>query len=71
MKNFDYNNDEKMLYTKYLANLPFCPENELGKIYKLVDCNEKANSSKKIWEYNSILKMFYPLLRKIKQLLSF
>jgi len=71
IKKFHYNNVEKTLYTKYLANLPFCAENGLGKIYKLVDFNEEANPSKKIWEYNPILKMIYPLLRKIKQLLSF
>ena len=65
IKNFYYSNNEKTLYTKYFG------ENGLGKIYKLVNFNEDANQTKKIWNYNFLIKMIYPLLRKIKKLISF
>jgi predicted O-methyltransferase YrrM len=65
IKNFYYNNNGKALYTKYFG------ENGLGKIYKLVNFNEDANQTKKIWNYNFLIKMIYPLLRKIKKLISF
>jgi len=65
VKDFFYNNNEKALYTKYFG------ENGLGRIYKLVDFNEEANIFKKIWNYNSLIKIIYPYLRKIKKLLSF
>jgi len=65
IKDFYYNNIEKTLYTKYFG------ENGLGKIYKLVNFNEDANQYNKIWNYNLLIKMIYPLLRKIKKLISF
>ena len=65
VKDFYYNNNEKVLYTKYFG------ENGLGKIYKLVNFNEEAIKFKKIWNYNPIIKIFYPYLRKIKKILSF
>ena len=64
VKNFYYNNREKVLYTKYFG------ENGLGKIYKLKDFNDETNEFKKIWNYNPLIKIIYPYLRKIKRILS-
>ena len=65
IKDFYYNNIEKVLYSKYFG------ENGLGKIYKLVDFNTEPNETKKIWSYNILIKVIYPYLRKIKKLISF
>jgi hypothetical protein len=65
VKNFYYNNVEKTLYTKYFG------ENGLGKLYKLAEFMEEANQVKKIWNYNPIIKIIYPFLRKIKKILNF
>jgi len=65
IKEFYYNNNEKVLYSKYFG------ENGLGKIYKLVDFNVEANKKGIIWNYNPLIKIIYPYLRKIKKLISF
>ncbi|WP_415299610.1 class I SAM-dependent methyltransferase [Candidatus Pelagibacter sp. Uisw_134_02] len=64
IKEFYYNNNEKVLYTKHFG------ENGLGKIYKLVDFNIEANKTKKIWNYNIFIKIIYPYLRMFKKLIS-
>ena len=65
IKEFYYNNSEKVLYSKYFG------ENGLGKIYKLVNFNVEANKTIKIWNYNPLIKIIYPYLRQIKKLISF
>jgi len=64
VKEFYYNNCEKILYTKYFG------ENGLGKIYKLVDFKEQANIIENTWNYNPLIKIIYPYLRKVKKFLS-
>jgi hypothetical protein len=64
VKEFYYNNSEKTIYTKYFG------ENGLGNFYKTAKLFEKPNPKKKIWNYNIILKLLYPYLRKIKKFIK-
>ena len=64
VKEFYYNNSEKTIYTKYFG------ENGLGNFYKTAKLFEKPNKTKKIWNYNIILKLLYPYLRKIKKFIK-
>jgi len=65
IKEFYYNNFDKVNLTKYFG------ENGLGKIYKLTDLYDEPNPARKIWNYNILIKIIYPYLRKLKKLLSF
>ena len=65
IKEFYYNNFDKVYFTKYFG------ENGLGKMYKLTDLYDEPNPVRKIWNYNILIKVIYPYLRKIKKLLSF
>jgi len=65
VKDFYYNNIKKTLLTVYFG------ENGLGKIYKLTEFNDEANKMEKIWNYNSLIKLIYPYLRKIKKIFKF
>lgn len=64
VKEFYYNNLEKTTYTKHFG------ENGLGNFYKTAKLFEKPNLKKKIWNYNIIIKILYPYLRKIKKLIK-
>ena len=64
VKDFYYNNLEKTNYIKWFG------ENGLGNFNKTVDLFEKPNPKKKIWNYNILLKILYPYLRKLKKLIS-
>ena len=60
IKDFYYNNEEKIFHTMYYG------ENGLAKLEKLTDFLDKPNATKKIWNYNYLLKILYPYLRKLK-----
>jgi len=62
VKEFYYNNSEKTSYTKWFG------ENGLGNFNKTAKLFEKPNPKKKNWNYNVLLKILYPHLRKIKKL---
>ena len=64
IKEFYYNNMEKTHYTKYFG------ENGLGKFYKLSNLFEEPNPYKKLWNYNILIKILYPYLRKLFNLIK-
>ena len=64
VKEFYYNNMEQVYYTKYYG------ENGLGKFYKLSDLFEGPNHYKKLWKYNILIKIMYPYLRKLSNLIN-
>ena len=64
IKEFYYNNMEKTHYTKYFG------ENGLGKFYKLSNLFEEPNPYKKLWNYNILIKILYPYLRKLANLIK-
>jgi len=64
IKEFYYNNMEKTHYTKYFG------ENGLGKFYKLSNLFENPNPYKKLWNYNILIKILYPYLRKLADLIK-
>ena len=66
VKEFYYNNINKASYRIYYDE----GENGLGKIIKKTEFNDEPNLTKKIWNYNIIIKLFYPYLRKIKKFFS-
>ena len=66
VKEFYYNNIDKIFYTKYMNT----KENGLVKLYKTSDLYNEPNSDKKIWNYNIFIKIIYPYLRKIRKLIK-
>lgn len=62
VKNFYYNNEKKIFYTKYFG------ENGLAKFEKLSDFLDTPNKNFSIWNYNPLIKFLYPYLRFIKKL---
>ena len=62
IKDFYYNNDDKIFYTRYFG------ENGLAKLQKQTDLFDEPNLVKKIWNYNPIIKYLYPYLRNLKKL---
>jgi len=67
VKEFYYNNIDKFSYTKYMN----FKENGLVKLYKTSDFYSEPNLDKKIWNYNIFIRIIYPYLRKIKNILNF
>ena len=63
VKNFYYNNEEKIFYTKYFG------ENGLAKLEKLSGFLDKQNQYKSTWNYNPLIKLIYPYLRFLKKIL--
>tara|TARA_B100001093_G_C26754387_1_gene982639 strand:+ start:363 stop:1061 length:699 start_codon:yes stop_codon:yes gene_type:complete len=64
IKEFYYNNMEKVYYTKYYG------ENGLGKFYKRSNLFEEPNPDNKLWNYNNLIKYFYPYLRKLSKIIK-
>ncbi|OUX36272.1 MAG: hypothetical protein CBE33_06090 [Candidatus Pelagibacter sp. TMED273] len=60
VRNFYYNNEDKIFFTMYYG------ENGLAKLEKLTDFLDEPNKIKKIWNYNYLLKVVYPYLRRLK-----
>ncbi len=65
IKDFYYSNINHIFYTRYFG------ENGLAKLTKLSDLFTEANKVNKIWNYNILIKIIYPYLRKISKLLKF
>ena len=60
-KEFYYNNENKIFYTRYFG------ENGLAKFTKLTNLYDEPNEFKKIWKYNPIIKYLYPYIRNLKK----
>ena len=65
VKNFYYNNDEKIFYTKYFG------ENGLAKFEKLTEFLDMPNENKYIWTYSYLSKFSYSFLRKLRKVFKF
>ena len=65
VKNFYYNNEEKIFYTRYFG------ENGLAKLEKLNGFLDKQNQYKSTWNYNPLIKLIYPYLRFFKKIKLF
>lgn len=61
VKEFYYNNENKIFYTRYFG------ENGLAKFTKLTNLYDEPNEFKKIWKYNPIIKYLYPYIRNLKK----
>ena len=64
-KEFYYNNFDKTYYIKYFG------ENGLGRLDKISEFLDEPNAPKKLWNYNLILRLIYPYLKKLRNLLKF
>ena len=62
VKNFYYNNEEKIFYTRYFG------ENGLAKLEKLSDFLDEQNHYRSIWNYNPLIRFIYPYLKGIKKI---